>query len=335
VEDPDVRLRGVTRRYGDTTAVEDVDLELRRGEFFSLLGPSGCGKSTLLRLISGFETPDAGTIELGGRDTAGVPPHRRDVNLVFQDYALFPHLDVGDNVAFGLRRAGADRIPDRVAEALAQVGLAGFERRRPDTLSGGERQRVALARAVVPRPRVLLLDEPLSALDLQLRLGLREELRRLQRALGMTFLLVTHDQEEALALSDRLAVLHGGRVRQVGTPRGIYDRPADRLVAAFVGTAAFFDGRGDGRSVRTDDGLVLDVAAEGPVTVMLRPEAIRLADAGLPATVEEVHYRGATSRLWVAAGKRRIAVDAVDPGLRPGDRVHLAWSPDAPRILPR
>jgi ABC-type Fe3+/spermidine/putrescine transport system ATPase subunit len=334
-EEPDVRLREVVRAFGGKRAVDGVSLDVRRGEFYALLGPSGCGKTTLLRMIAGFEEPDAGGVELAGRDVRGVPPHRRDVNLVFQNYALFPHLDVGANVAFGLRRQGADRVPERVAEALARVNLAGTEGRAVTTLSGGEQQRVALARAIVTGPRVLLLDEPLSALDLKLRVGLREELKRLHRTLGMTFVLVTHDQEEALAMSDRVAVLRAGRVEQVGTPREIYDRPATRFVAGFVGAGNFFDGEGDGKSVRTADGLSFDVGVSGPATLLLRPEKVRLGAGGLEAKVEELLYQGATSRVTLRAAGRVWIAEGEVGALAPGDATTLSWRPEDLRVVPR
>jgi spermidine/putrescine transport system ATP-binding protein len=339
VDEPDVALRGVTKTFGGNRAVDGVTLEVGRGEFFSILGPSGCGKSTLLRLIAGFDAPDAGAIELGGKDVARVPAHRRDVNMVFQNYALFPHLDVAANVAFGLKILKAEDIPGRVAEALRMVNLLGYERRRPETLSGGEQQRVALARAIVTRPRVLLLDEPLGALDLKLREALQVELRRLQRQLAMTFLHVTHDQKEALALSDRVAVLNGGRLEQVGDPREIYERPATRFVASFVGSGNFFDGTGDGKVVRTEDGLAIEAPATGPVTLLVRPEKVRLnGGTGIPARVEEVIYQGASTAVVLRAGERRIIAEDANRAatrLQAGDAVTVSWHPDDVRILTR
>jgi len=336
VEVFDVELCGVVKAYGGRRAVDGVSLQVRRGEFFSLLGPSGCGKSTLLRMVAGFEFPDGGSVRLGGADMAGVPPHRRDVNLVFQNYALFPHLDVGGNVAFGLRIMRADDIEGRVRRALEKVGLAGYERRLPATLSGGEQQRVALARAVVTGPRVLLLDEPLAALDLKLRKGLREELRRLHRDLGMTFLYVTHDQEEALAMSDRVAVMNRGAVEQVGTPEDVYERPATRFTAGFVGAGNFFEGTGDGRVVRTPDGLEFPVAASGEVTLLVRPEKVRLdGGEGIPARVEEVIYQGASTSVVLRAGERRLLAETSGAGVRPGQAVAVSWRPGDVRVLPR
>jgi len=307
VNDPiDIAARGVTKSFGGRRVVDDVTLEIRRGEFFSLLGPSGCGKSTLMRVIAGFETADAGDILLGGADMRDVPPQRRDCNMVFQNYALFPHLDVAGNVAFGLDGDGAARV----AECLALVNLSGYERRAIGTLSGGEQQRVAIARAVAPRPRVLLLDEPLGALDLKLRKGLQEELRRLQRSLGMTFLHVTHDQEEALAMSDRIAVMNQGRLEQVGAPREIYETPATRFVAGFVGTANFLD--------------------EG----MVRPEKIRLGTEGIPAVVEDVLYQGAVVHAVLKAGERRIIAEGLHD-VRPGQTVHVSWRAEDVRTFSR
>src|SRR4051794_11099464 len=236
---PDVRLAAVRKRYGDVVAVDSVDLDVGRGEFFTLLGPSGSGKTTCLRMIGGFERPDAGAIELAGRDVTGLPPTERDVNTVFQDYALFPHMTVAANVAYGLRvkRIARAERGERVREALAMVRLEGFDDRRPGQLSGGQRQRVALARALVNRPRVLLLDEPLGALDLKLRQQLQVELKRIQSEVGITFVYVTHDQDEALSMSDRIAVMDAGRVLQVGSPQEVYDRPDSRFVAGFVGVS--------------------------------------------------------------------------------------------------
>src|SRR4051794_37666863 len=236
---PDIRLVGVRKLYGDVVAVDGVDLDIRRGEFFTLLGPSGSGKTTCLRMIAGFERPDAGSIELAGDDVSRLPPAERDVNTVFQDYALFPHMSVGENVAYGLKVkkvAKAERAK-RVEEALAMVRLDGYGDRRPSQLSGGQRQRVALARALVNRPRVLLLDEPLGALDLKLRQQLQVELKRIQQEVGITFVYVTHDQDEALTMSDRIAVMDGGHVLQVGSPRDVYEEPGSRFVAGFVGVS--------------------------------------------------------------------------------------------------
>ena len=241
---PEIRLTALTKRFQDVVAVDAISLTIESGEFFSLLGPSGCGKTTTLRMIGGFEQPTSGTIELRGQDVTGDPPDKRPVNMVFQNYALFPHLDVGENIAFGLRRRKVERseITRRVGEALELVHLDGYQRRRANQLSGGQQQRVALARALVNRPQVLLLDEPLGALDLKLRRRLQLELKRIQQDVGITFVYVTHDQEEALTMSDRIAVMHGGRVEQVGAPEALYDRPTTRFVADFIGTTNILDG---------------------------------------------------------------------------------------------
>src|SRR4051812_46850975 len=236
---PDIHLAGVRKQFGEVVAVDGVDVEIRHGEFFTMLGPSGSGKTTCLRMIAGFERPDDGRIELGGQDVTNLPPAERDVNTVFQDYALFPHMSVAENVGYGLKVKGVakgDRA-DRVDEALGLVRLEGFGDRRPSQLSGGQRQRVALARALVNRPRVLLLDEPLGALDLKLRQQLQVELKRIQSEVGITFVYVTHDQDEALTMSDRIAVMDSGRVLQVGTPRDVYEEPESRFVAGFVGVS--------------------------------------------------------------------------------------------------
>ncbi len=340
MDEYDVTLRGVTKAFGGRRAVDDISLDIRRGEFFSLLGPSGCGKTTLMRMIAGFESPDAGTIALGGRDMAGVPAHKRDVNMVFQNYALFPHRSVAENVAFGLKIARMDDVAGRVKRALDMVNLAGYDAREPLTLSGGEQQRVALARAIVTGPRVLLLDEPLGALDLKLRKGLQEELRRLQRSLGMTFVFVTHDQEEALAMSDRIAVLNRGRVEQTGTPVEIYEHPATRFVAEFVGSGNFFDGTGDGTTFRTKDGLVVPASAKGDVTLLVRPEKMRVnGGGGIPARVEEILYQGSSTSIILRAGDRKILVEDANDGaleqVRVGQTTTVSWRPEDALVLPR
>ncbi len=274
---PAIRLVGVVKRFGDVAAVDGVDLEIADGEFFSMLGPSGSGKTTTLRMIAGFEEPSAGTIELHGRDITGVPPFDRDVNTVFQDYALFPHMTVGENVAYGLvvRRVAADERRRRVQDALRMVRLEGYEGRRPGQLSGGQRQRVALARALVNRPRVLLLDEPLGALDLKLREEMQIELKAIQQQVGITFIYVTHDQEEALTMSDRLAVFNNGRVEQIGSPAEVYEHPATTFVAGFVGTSNLLTGEA-ARAV---------IGRSGTFTV--RPEKIRLADPDTTPAADE------------------------------------------------
>jgi putative spermidine/putrescine transport system ATP-binding protein len=318
----DVRLEGIVKRYGAVAAVDGVDLEIGRGEFFTLLGPSGSGKTTCLRLIAGFERPDAGRIILGGRDVTALPPAERDVNTVFQDYALFPHMTVAANVAYGLR---VNRVPraerdSRVADALAMVRLESFGERRPTQLSGGQRQRVALARALVNRPRVLLLDEPLGALDLKLRQQLQVELKRIQQEVGITFVYVTHDQEEALTMSDRIAVVDGGRIVQVGTPRSVYERPDSPFVAGFVGVSNLLElpvERTDGDSVhlRLGDGDAI-VAAAGPgaahgriAVVTVRPERIAIHDSADHVEDGLCHARGTVRESLYAGPAMRFVVE--------------------------
>ena len=290
LDPPLLRIEGVAKKFGNFRAVDRVTLDIRAGEFFALLGPSGCGKTTLLRMIAGFETPDEGRILLGGRDIAPVLPHERPVNMMFQNYALFPHLSVGDNVAFGLKRAGMAKadIRTRVAEMVALVKLEGLEKRKPDQLSGGQRQRVALARSLARRPQVLLLDEPLAALDKKLRKSTQAELMELQRRLGMTFIVVTHDQEEAMAMADRIGVMDAGRLEQVASPRDLYETPASRWIAEFVGDINLFEGQVGaveaGRlAIATRDAGTVYVAeprtppARNVVSVAIRPEKVKLS----------------------------------------------------------
>ncbi|MFL6267718.1 MAG: ABC transporter ATP-binding protein [Actinomycetes bacterium] len=313
----EVRLVGLEKRFEDVTAVAGIDLDVPGGEFFALLGPSGCGKTTTLRLVAGFEQPTAGRILLDGVDMARTPPHKRKVNTVFQSYALFPVLDVADNVAFGLRfqDVGKAEARRRVAEALALVQLQGLERRRPAQLSGGQQQRVALARALVLNPSVLLLDEPLGALDAKLRKALQVELKALQETVGITFIYVTHDQEEALTMSDRLAVMAGGRIEQVGAPAQLYEEPATTYVAGFLGVANLFpatakgaDGGGRCRLRLGDFDLEAaggDTAASGEVRVVIRPERVQLEPYGssgpnrVPGMVERLVYQGPATQLVV------------------------------------
>ena len=288
-----LRIEGVGKKFGGFRAVDRVSLDIAAGEFFALLGPSGCGKTTLLRMLAGFETPDEGRILLGGKDIAQVLPHERPVNMMFQNYALFPHLNVRDNIAFGLRRAGMARaeINTRVAEMVALVKLDGLEKRKPDQLSGGQRQRVALARSLARRPQVLLLDEPLAALDKKLRESTQFELMELQRRLGMTFIIVTHDQEEAMTVASRIGVMNAGRLDQVATPRELYEAPLSRWIAEFIGEINLFDGEVEMREsgqivVSTRDAGTLAVAEpRNPVTkttvsVAVRPEKVKLSRRG-------------------------------------------------------
>jgi putrescine transport system ATP-binding protein len=290
---PLLRIEGVAKKFGSFRAVDNVSLDIAAGEFFALLGPSGCGKTTLLRMLAGFETPDEGRILLNGRDIAQVLPHERPVNMMFQNYALFPHLNVRDNIAFGLRRAGMAReqINTRVAEMVALVKLDGLEKRKPDQLSGGQRQRVALARSLARRPQVLLLDEPLAALDKKLRESTQFELMELQRRLGMTFIIVTHDQGEAMTVASRIGVMDAGRLDQVATPRELYEAPLSRWIAEFIGEVNLFDGQVEGReynrlTVSTRDaGAIVVAEPRNPVTkttvsVAIRPEKVKLSRRG-------------------------------------------------------
>ncbi|MEA2466541.1 MAG: spermidine/putrescine transport system ATP-binding protein [Thermoleophilaceae bacterium] len=299
----DIQLVALTKRYGDVVAVDGIDLHVPAGEFFTMLGPSGCGKTTTQRLIAGFERPDGGAIRLDGRDMVRTPPHRRRVNTVFQSYALFTHRSVRDNVAFGLRyqRCTKEESRKRVADAIALVRLEGLEDRRPGQLSGGQQQRVALARALVLEPPVLLLDEPLGALDARLRLDLQGELKSIQQQLGVTFIYVTHDQDEALTMSDRVAVMRGGRVEQLGEPQPLYEEPANAFVANFLGASNLIPVEAGGNGTVTLGDFTLSAAGNGPTgacLAMIRPENVRLRPHGdggensIPGMVEEVIYLG-------------------------------------------
>jgi putative spermidine/putrescine transport system ATP-binding protein len=306
----DVAVEGCRKTYGDVVAVDNVDLNVAAGEFFTLLGPSGSGKTTTLRMIAGFEQPDTGRITLGGEDITRQPPYARDVNTVFQDYALFPHMTVGENVGYGLKVKGVARATRRgqVDEVLDMVRLGGYRDRKPVQLSGGQRQRVALARSIVNRPKVLLLDEPLGALDLKLRQEMQIFLKSLQRELGMTFIYVTHDQEEALTMSDHLAVFNNGRIEQVGAPAEVYEHPATEFVAGFVGTSNIIER--DGRRIS------------------IRPERIELNGTGVPATIADVVFVGAFRRILVDTdgGDRLVVVRANDgSSIEPGTRVRVGW----------
>ena len=310
-----VTIERVSFGYGATPVLDDVSLEVARGELFAFLGPSGSGKTTLLRLIAGFGTPATGRILVGERDVTRLAPWSRNVGMVFQSYALWPHMTVARNVAFGLerRRLARAEIDRKVAEALALVGLTAFAERRPAQLSGGQQQRVALARTLVIEPEVLLLDEPLSNLDAKLRLEMRSELRRLQRKLGITAIYVTHDQEEANAIADRIAVLDAGRIQQIGTPVELYDRPANRFVATFLGTVNLIEGR-----IEPDGGFAADGFAlagvggpAGPACISIRPQDVVIgpADGGLAATVTEHEFLGAVSRYRMQMGRHEIIAD--------------------------
>jgi putrescine transport system ATP-binding protein len=365
---PLLRVEGVSKKFGDFRAVDRLSLDIKAGEFFALLGPSGCGKTTLLRMLAGFETPDEGRILLGGRDIAPVLPHERPVNMMFQNYALFPHLSVRDNIAFGLKRAGMARaaIDTRVGEMVALVKLEGMEKRRPDQLSGGQKQRVALARSLARRPKVLLLDEPLAALDKKLRESTQLELMELQRRLGMTFIVVTHDQEEAMTMANRIGVMDAGRLEQVATPRDLYEAPASRWVAQFVGDVNLFDGEitshEDHRltiATRDGGGIVVaeprDLVGKTVVSVAIRPEKVKLSrrgpasDAGisqainrLEGVVTDVSYLGGSTVYKIKldsgavvrssiANTARLDIDA----LSAGERVVAWFTPDDCVVLER
>ncbi|HEY3685821.1 MAG TPA: ABC transporter ATP-binding protein [Streptosporangiaceae bacterium] len=328
--EPAVEVTGLTKTFGNVEALRGVDLTVPNGAFFSLLGPSGSGKTTLLRLVAGFETPTSGTVRLSGRDITASAPFERDVNTVFQDLALFPHMSVERNIEYGLSAAGVPRAErrTRVAEVLATVRLEGYEQRAISAMSGGQRQRVALARALVNRPRVLLLDEPLGALDAKLREEMQVELKAIQRAVGITFVFVTHDQAEALSMSDQVAVFSDGRVEQVGSPEEIYEHPATGFVASFVGASNIVGGAA-ARELLGRDG-----------TYLIRPERVRAGGTGVPGTVSEVSYQGPTTRLLVRLDDGPVFVviapntgaDARVP--ERGARVSLTWDADAVQHLP-
>jgi len=333
-----LRLHSLSRRFADTLAVDGVSLEIAAGEFLTLLGPSGCGKTTTLRMIAGFEHPTSGEVWVNGRDVTTLPPQKRDVGMVFQNYALFPHLDVGENVAFGLRARGERKVDARVERALERVELAGYARRKVQELSGGQQQRVALARALAPEPPLLLLDEPLSNLDAALRERTRTEIRALLKELAMTAVFVTHDQEEAFALSDRIAVLDRGRLQQLDTPEALYARPANPFVAAFLGRANFFPATVEGEeggalvcrlasgerwTARAADGA----RAGQAVRVMVRPEALRLGHGGdaVDARVLDRRFAGAATFYRVALADGAEALVQGGPAdAAPGDAVRLA-----------
>jgi spermidine/putrescine transport system ATP-binding protein len=369
---PAIELRHATKRYGEAIALDDVSMSITAGEFFCLLGPSGCGKTTTLNLIGGFLPLTAGDLLIEGRTVKDLPPHKRNVNTVFQNYALFPHMTVSENVAFGLRMENLAKaeVASRVHEYLELVGLAGLSNRLPSALSGGQQQRVALARALSKRPAVLLLDEPLGALDLKLRKQMQTELARIHRQVGTTFVFVTHDQEEALSMATRIAIMSGGKVLQQGTPREIYDRPANRFVANFIGDANFLDGAvvdgGTGPQLRFSDGHLVDVpseTAEGPASLMIRPEFLKLrstdaaemngaasagpgpgAGAGSPAIsgrVANVAFMGNHTRITVTTGVGEMVVirphgtreSSSDTQRAVGEEVCVWWLPEDTALI--
>jgi putative spermidine/putrescine transport system ATP-binding protein len=322
-EDVDVRLVGVSKHYREVAAVEQLDLEVKRGEFFTLLGPSGSGKTTTLRMIAGFEEPDTGRVELAGKDVTGLPPYDRSVNTVFQDYALFPHMTVGENVAYGLRVKGVDRAErrKRASQALATVRLAGYEGRKPNQLSGGQQQRVALARAIVNEPRVLLLDEPLGALDLKLREQMQVELKTIKGEVGITFIYVTHDQEEALTMSDRIAVFNEGGIEQIGSPTEIYERPLNAFVAGFVGVSNLIERDGQRFTVRPEKIFIVENGKA--------PKGLHVEEG----TIKDVSYAGMITRYLVdlAAGgqlqivRQNLETTSAEVQAERGRKVKIGW----------
>ena len=329
MSEPIIRIEGLTKRFGAVSAVDKVDLEVARGELFALLGGSGCGKTTLLRLLAGFETPDSGRLLIDGHDMTGVPPHLRPIKMMFQSYSLFPHMTVAENVGYGLRREGVAKTETatRVAQALEQVKLSDFATRRPAQLSGGQRQRVALARALVKRPKLLLLDEPLAALDRKLREGTRFELVRLQAELGLTFVMVTHDQEEAMSMASRMAVMEAGRVVQVGSPHEVYERPTSRFVADFIGIANI---------LAAPDGRWLALRPEKIVLSAAPPDTAHTA-AG---RIVDIAYEGGRSLYRVALDDGHVMTAATanvaripDISFRRGESVWLGWAEDAGHLL--
>ncbi len=356
----DVRLVDVVKRFGEAIAVDHIDLEVEKGEFFSLLGPSGCGKTTTLRMIGGFEQPTSGLIELQGQDVTWLPPYRRQVNTVFQNYALFPHLTIFENVAFGLRRKGVKdaEVKRQVGAMLDLVELPGYETRKPNQISGGQAQRVALARALINKPAVLLLDEPLGALDLKLRKQMQGELKRIQQEVGITFIYVTHDQEEAMTMSDRIAVMNQGHYEQLGDPESLYERPMTRFVAGFLGVSNLLSGTLEGADpthatvrllddarVRAPRALIGDAAVGATVDIGVRPEKIRLHEPGaemptghnrLTGIVRDASYLGVSTQYEIeASGGGRLTVyeQNVERATRAelwarGEAVIMTWAPD-------
>jgi spermidine/putrescine transport system ATP-binding protein len=344
----DVRIEGVTKRFQDVTAVDDLTLDIEAGKFYALLGPSGCGKTTTLRMIGGFEEPTEGTIYLGDHAVTGLPPHKRDVNTVFQSYALFPHLTVFENVAFGLRRKGTKRaeVGKQVDEMLQIVGLAGYGGRKPKQLSGGQQQRVALARALVNRPRVLLLDEPLGALDLKLRKEMQLELKRIQHEMGFTFVHVTHDQEEAMTMADWIVVMNGGRIEQLGEPAVLYEHPRTTFVANFLGVSNLLPGVVEGAdSVRLENGQTLRVdpseldGRSRDVSVGIRPEKLHIGGTGInriSGEIVERAYVGVSTQYVLKTSMGEVSVYVQGAGSHaPGAELELSFSPESTFVVDR
>ncbi|MGB0120623.1 MAG: ABC transporter ATP-binding protein [Solirubrobacterales bacterium] len=359
---PAIRVEGITKKFGDFTAVNDVNLDIGQGEFFSLLGPSGCGKTTMLRMLAGFEIPTAGTIRLNGEPVEKVPPHQRDVNMVFQSYALFEHLNVADNIAFGLKRRKVEKAERnrRVAEALDLVALSSRATARPNELSGGQQQRVALARALVNRPQVLLLDEPLGALDLKLRRQMQVELKAIQREVGITFVYVTHDQEEALSMSDRIAVMSAGQVVQCAPPEEVYEHPSEEFVAGFIGISNLLQGQAEGQGKVRVGNVCLPVPdlddsyADGDsVQIAVRPEKVAVDEVDQPAyriepdmftvdgEIESMVYLGVGNQLTLklSNGGRLVALEQATYRVKAGEqwkigqKVRVGWHPEHCMIL--
>ncbi|WP_413875611.1 ABC transporter ATP-binding protein [Albidovulum sp.] len=348
-----IQLQNISQKYGNYLAVDDVSVDLMEGEFFALLGPSGCGKTSLLRIVAGFNIPTSGQMLMGGQDLIRVPARKRPINMMFQSYALFPHMTVEQNVRYGLEVGGVDKstLQRRVGEILETTHLADMARRLPSQLSGGQRQRVALARALVMQPKVLLLDEPLGALDKKLREAMQLELKRLQSELGITFVVVTHDQEEALVMADRIALMKGGKIEQLGSASDLYERPASRFVADFVGRTNFFSGRATGRRVAIEGlgDFVGDVEAQGDVTYSIRPERLRLGmsrhdacENTIAGVVEEVTYHGQSGAVLIRlpgqeslAAVSLTAAELEGQSYAAGAPVWLGWNGKDARVLTR
>ena len=352
-----ISIRGVTKKFGATVAVDDAEIDVRENEFFALLGPSGCGKTTLLRMIAGFEMPTEGQILIDGQDVSQVPPNKRPVNMVFQSYAVFPHMTVFNNVAYGLRVVGeSGNVDSRVREALDMVQLGDYATRKPNQLSGGQRQRVALARALVKKPKVLLLDEPLSALDAKLRDAMRLELVRLQHSVGITFIIVTHDQDEALSMADRIAVMEKGKVKQIAPPAELYEYPNSRFVADFIGRMNLLQGKvknasGGKLTVEIDGAPDLsvphDAAIDGEVDLAIRPEKVRLEQS--EPTGERIRLRGRVAEVAYYGGESHVSLDcgngvmltafiqnaarSTDPAYRQGEELWISWAPADTLVL--